>query len=961
MLAADGTLLEMNRAGLKLIEADTPEQVCGLCIYPLVTAEYRPAFQALTEGVFRGESGILEFEGVGLKGHRLWLETHATPLRDECGRVTSALSITRDITERKRLDQQLAERERHLRAILDSEPECVKMLAADGTLLEMNRAGLKLIEADTPEQVCGLCIYPLVTAEYRPAFQALTERVFRGESGILEFEAVGLKGHLRWLETNATPLRDDAGQVTSLLSITRDITERKRMEQTLRENQARLQLLVKSSNVGLWDWNLLTNEVFFSAEWKSQLGYTDDELPNRLEEWERRVHLDDLRQTLAAVSDFREARRSNYDIEFRLRHKDGSWRWVMTRADMIREPDGRPIRMMGCHVDITERKRAEAELTESEAKYHSLFTGMTEGFALCEVICDAAGTPCDFRYLEVNRAFEIQSGLKVDQVIGTTVRELLPDIESSWIEILCRVAVTGQPVRFEKYNHNTFRYYEVFAFSTAPGFFAILFLDISERKQAEIALRESDERHRTLFDVSPDALFLVDSTGRLLDINRTAVTRYGYSRDELLQLSVRELAAPDLREQTAACVQAALKQGGQFEWRHRRKDGSEFPVEIATQTLTLKGQSVVLSCVRDLTERHQAEARLHESNRRFATIFRASPVGNCISRFADGVFFEVNEAFAQITGHTREELLGRSSLDVTYWLDPEDRVKLVQAVADNGSVRDWEVSFRRKDGSIGHSLRSVERLTLDGEDCILTVLSDITERKRNEEELRVGRERLETLSRQLIATQESERRHLARELHDEIGQELTSIKLNLKTLEPSLPAGANLIHDTLAIADQALQQVRSLALDLRPSMLDDIGLAAALRWCLNRQAHRAGFAPHFLAEPPEIAVSPEVAITCFRVVQESLTNISRHARARNVRVEVRQYESAIDLQVHDDGIGFDVTAATDQATRGASLGLLGMRERAELVGGLIDIESAPTAGTTIHARFPLSQTSGSDQ
>ncbi len=477
--------------------------------------------------------------------------------------------------------------------------------------------------------------------------------------------------------------------------------------------------------------------------------------------------------------------------------------------------------------------------------------------------------------------------------------------------------------------------------------------DITERKQAEAALRERDERHRQLFDFSPDALFIVDATGRFLDANRTAFTRYGYSRDELLQLSVRELAAPDLRDQSAARVQAALKQGGQFEWRHCRKDGSEFPVEIATQTLTLNGQPVVLSCVRDLTERHQAEAQLHESHRRFSTIFHASPVGKCITRFADGVFLDLNESFAKITGHTREELLGRSSLDVTHWLAPQDRARLVQVLADNGSVRDWEVGFRREDGSIGHSLRSLERLTLDGEDCILTALTDITDRKLNEEELRVSRERLETLSRQLIATQESERRHLARDLHDEIGQELTSIKLNLKSMETSSVTDTDSVHDTLSIAERALQQVRSLALDLRPSMLDDIGLAPALRWCLDRQVHRSEFTPHFLAEPPEIIASPEVAITCFRVAQESLTNITRHAQARHVRVEVRQYDTAIDLQVHDDGIGFDVTAATDQATRGASLGLLGMRERAELVGGLIDIESNTATGTTIHARFPL--------
>lgn len=616
----------------------------------------------------------------------------------------SVAKLEAENAELKQRIQQLVKREQHLRAILDTEPECVKSLAPDGTLLEMNRAGLEMIEAESLEQVLGQCLYSLVTSECRPAFQALIERVFRGESGTLEFAIVGLKGTLRWLESHATPLRDEGGQVTALLSITRDITERKRMEKTLRENQSRLQLLVKSSNVGLWDWNLLNNEVFFSAEWKSQLGYTDDEVPNCFEEWERRVHPDDLQRTLGAVSDFHEGRSNDYDVEFRLRHRDGSWRWIMTRADLIRDADGRPIRMMGCHVDIT------------------------------------------------------------------------------------------------------------------------------ERKLAPIALRESETRLRLLFDFSPDALFIVDPAGRFLDANQTAVTRYGYSSDELLRLTVRDLAASDLKDQTAPRVREALGHNLHFEWRHQRKDGSEFPVEIATQPLTLNGQLAILSSVRDITERKRAVDELAES-----------------------------------------------------------------------------------------------------------------------------RERLETLSRQLIATQETERRHLARELHDEIGQALTGIKLNLNALQqPSLSMeSTSLIHNSIDVVDHTLQQVRNLALDLRPSMLDDIGLVAALTWCLDRQSQRGGFAPHFVVDPSVRGASQEIETACFRIAQESLTNIARHANARNARVELRQLESELELFIQDDGIGFDVPAARLRATQGASIGLLGMSERTQLLGGHFEIESIPSQGTTIHARIPL--------
>jgi signal transduction histidine kinase len=235
------------------------------------------------------------------------------------------------------------------------------------------------------------------------------------------------------------------------------------------------------------------------------------------------------------------------------------------------------------------------------------------------------------------------------------------------------------------------------------------------------------------------------------------------------------------------------------------------------------------------------------------------------------------------------------------------------------------------------------------------VARDITERRSAEEEVRAGRERLKALSRQLLEAQEAERRHIARELHDEVGQALTILKMNLQALQrsPGTPASAQLQEESIGLVERALQQVRTLSLDLRPSMLDDLGLVAALRWYTDRQAQRGGLAVEFDADPLDSRLPAQLETACFRVAQEALVNVLRHAQAGRVKVELRLRDSELHLLVGDDGVGFDVRAAQERAARGASLGLLGMQERAQLAGGRIDIASAPAAGTHIRAVFPL--------
>jgi signal transduction histidine kinase len=228
-------------------------------------------------------------------------------------------------------------------------------------------------------------------------------------------------------------------------------------------------------------------------------------------------------------------------------------------------------------------------------------------------------------------------------------------------------------------------------------------------------------------------------------------------------------------------------------------------------------------------------------------------------------------------------------------------------------------------------------------------------RRRAELALREAHERMQALSQQLMEVQESERRRLALDLHDEIGQALTVVKMNLQTIQRCADTSdiAVLLRDSSSVIDQTLQYVRDLSLELRPSLLDDLGLVPAVRWYLSRQAERAGWkvdvqADEFLSPPQS------VAIACFRVIQEAVTNIIRHSNASSVTVSLRQQEDDFLLLIRDNGRGFEVQKALAEASRGQSMGLLGMQERIRFLNGSLSIDSNPGQGTEIRVRVPVS-------
>jgi two-component system sensor histidine kinase UhpB len=298
--------------------------------------------------------------------------------------------------------------------------------------------------------------------------------------------------------------------------------------------------------------------------------------------------------------------------------------------------------------------------------------------------------------------------------------------------------------------------------------------------------------------------------------------------------------------------------------------------------------------------------------------------------------------------------------DAFVLVHPLDREVVQQSLAESiagADPRTREFRIVRPDGSTRWvaSRGKIERDAHGKPVRLVGVLQDIHELKSIEEELRSQTERLHYLSRQLLSAQETERRHIARELHDAIGQGLTAAMITLQMIQQN-PAAAPLAKDLsegAMLLDTTLQQVRAMSLELRPAMLDDLGLVPALQWHLDRVSQRSGLHIRLTPQGLERRLPAELETVCFRVVQEALTNIVRHARAKHVQVEVRRAGDEVRLTIADDGRGFELSAAKARAQSGGSLGLLSMEERVSLLSGTLEIETAPGRGCGIVARLPV--------
>lgn len=615
--------------------------------------------------------------------------------------------------------------ESELLAIIEAEPECVKLLNNKGIVLRMNPAGLAMIEADSPDQVIGKSVEGIILPAYRKAFNELTQRVFAGFSGNLEFEIQGFKGGYCWLDTHAVPLRDESGNITALLAVTRNMTTHKLSKSALQHSESLL-----SSTLNATDEGILvvaeSGEILSANQRFSELWQIPEQLRSSNKDAKLLAHvLDQLIDPDAFIAEVQRLYNSDEESQDYLHFKDDR---VFSRFSRSLNIDGQRARIW-CFKDISAESKTQANLAEREEIYRAIVTQANEAITLIDTeglkfvefndaACQGLGyNREEFARLSIN---DIQPKLSAKTIPGKTINNfetLFRRKDNSQ----CTVSVSFKGIQL----HNR-------------TFIVAIWHDITNRNQAE----QANQRVGRLLQSSFNEIYLFDAnTLRFIQVSQGALRNLGYSASEIEQLTPLDIK-PLFTQASYTELTVPLRHGQmelqQFETQHKRKDGTIYPVEVRLQFMDGEAP-VFLAIIQDITRRKKSESALAESNKLLQTIIDTSPM-RVFWKDTNLRYLGCNPVFAQDAGLTYpSELIGKDDTQLS-WREQAElyRNDDFQIMSSGQSKLFYDEPQTKPDGALMWLRTSKVPLRNTDNEIIgvLGIYEDITEYKLSEQALR---------------------------------------------------------------------------------------------------------------------------------------------------------------------------------------------------------------------------------
>ena len=952
-------------------------------------------FRSAIRGGFRNRT--VEFRGLDRTGDLKHFVRVEVPLVEK-GLLKEMWGITRDVTALKRTEEALKASEERFRATFENAGIGMAILDLQGHLIMSNPASQKMI-GYTAEELRAMVFTEFTHPDDQELDMGLYRELQEGKRDKYEIDKRLLRkdGQVVWGHLIASLVKDKQGRPQYGLGMVEDITERKQAEEQVRM----LSRAVEQSPACVVITDPQGSIEYVNPKFTQLTGYTLEEALGK----NPRL----LKSGLTPAATYRQLwdtvlRGGEWHGEFANKKKNGDLYWESASITPIKDSQGLITHLVAVKEDITERKRAEAELTD-RLRFETLLADLLARFvnvtgekldseieAAQRRVCEHLGLETstlwqvsieNSRLVALTHVYGLQDGPPIPKhmdaqdyfpwcyeqlldrrrnVIALSSLEGLPSEmtrdRESWLHYGTKSAIIilltgegGLPIGALSFNTRREERSWPQEIVNRLQVVAQMFSNALARQRSDRALQESEARFRGLFEHATLGIYRTTPAGRIILANPALVRMLGYEKfDELAERNLEtEGFEPDYPR--TAFRERIEKEGvvQSLEAAWRRRDGSVMLVrESAWAIRGADGQVTSYDgIVEDITERKRAEEFTAMLKQSIDVHFDGVYWTDCGNRF-----IYINDAGCRALGYERSELMGKALSDVNPLATPE-RLGQVWEVLRSKGVFSTESVHRRKDGTEFPVEIVTSHVQFGGREYACGFARDITERKRGQRELQQSLDQVRALAGRLESIREEESQRLSRELHDQLGQALTALRLDVMSLIGELPGGAQPWSEKasaiMKLADEMVETVRRLSMELRPTMLDHLGLAPTIEWAVEQFEMRTGIKCKLDLAEESLAIEPERATAIYRILQELLTNVARHASASELDVQLVKRGHDVVLTVQDNGKGMPA----EEASSLKSLGLLGMRERALMFGGEVVFCSPPGMGTTVWVRIPV--------
>ncbi len=919
---------------------------------------------------------------------RWYLNRGKVVAREPDGRPLRMVGTITDISARKQSERERDEALSNLQTIMETVPDVIFALDLEARVSKWNRR-LETVTGYTREELQGKPALEMVPSDEAEKTAAAIQEAYVKGYAQLEGHLQAKDGRTMLYHWSGAPYRDVQGRVIGVTGVGRDITERKKVEQMLASETRVLEMMGSDAPLSAVLAEIcLMMEGLFSGVLCSVLLLEDDDAHLRYGAGpslpESYVQALDGMAIGPACGSCGTAAFTGQQVVVKDIASHPFWADFrdLALAHGLRACWSTPIisaagKLLGTFAiyNQTPAQWTEEAPMVARASYLACLAierKRTEHalrltrFSIQQAVDAVFLVNAEARILDVNEAACAMLGYTREELLSRTVH----DIDSSfpretwrthWENVRLRKSFSFES-RHQKKDGAVIQIDTTINFLVHEGreYYCAFMRDITDRKRAETQL------HLTQFAIerAGDMVFWVDEAARVLFVNAAACERMGYTKDELLRMAVPDFDPNYQIEAWARHWQELRVTGRQrLETQHRSKSGEIYPVEVVANFVVFEGREYNFATVRDMSERKRTELLLRFSEERFRLVAQATNDVLWDWDLTTNHHWWSPNACEKFGYEPQHE----PSIDAwTRRLHPEDKASILEMVqqAIRSDVRTLAAEYRflLRDGTYGHFLDRAHIVRDEAGTAIRMIgaMIDVTGPKRAYASLEEAYRRFQAMSQELQMVESNERRRLSRELHDELGQLLTSLKFDLASVKRSVaarpkalgPRSQERLARALETTDLLFVSLRQIVRALRPPVLEELGLKAGLESLIADVQARTGLCCSLVFEQGDRRPSrfPTLETAFYRIVQELLTNVIRHARATNVAIAMTSDQQAWRMTVKDDGIGFDVAGLAPTG----GFGLRGIRERVEILGGQVEIFSSPGTGTCVQVVIPVS-------